>query len=406
MANEAWIGLTDQNVEGTFEWANGESVGYTNWTTYEPNNNGPTPNSCTPCGEADFTVVRASHGGWYDRYECNTHEFVMEIPCGNPITITQTAGPANGTFIQGGTSQVVTYVAVDDVTGASATCSFTVTVDECTPVYCESEGACTAYEWIDQVSLGSINNLSGNDGGYADYTSMTTTAAHGDVVNLQLTPGFSGSAYTETWRVWVDWNYDGDFYDQGELVYQGYGSSAVNGSFTVPSFAVLNKDLRVRVSMRWNCYAGPCSYFQYGEVEDYTISIQDFTVPDGMQTVMSQENSSLKEDGAKSRDNVKSYDDVIEDGSTEGVGLEMGDIYPNPILASKGVFNLDIRTGSKAEVTIRIIDLAGKVMLTDFVLLETGANKHTMDVTGFARGSYIIEVVSGGLKESTQLIVQ
>jgi hypothetical protein len=33
-----WLGLTDQDVEGTFVWVNGEPVTYTNWRAGEPNN--------------------------------------------------------------------------------------------------------------------------------------------------------------------------------------------------------------------------------------------------------------------------------------------------------------------------------------------------------------------------------
>ena len=297
-------------------------------------------------------------------------------------------------------------MATDQVTGATATCSFTVTVEQCVPNYCASSGACTAYEWIDQVSLGTINNQSGNDNGYGDYTNMATAASPGDVVNLQLTPGFSGSTYTETWRVWVDWNYDGDFNDYGEKVYQGYGSSTMYGSFTVPSWAVTNADLRVRVSMRWNCYAGPCSYFQYGEVEDYTLYINGNG--SAMQLAMTQSNDSKfkTEGGNAPLDNVKSYDDVADDVAVGGIGLEVSEIYPNPILASNGKFNLDVRTGHKTDVTVRIVDLSGRVHLTEVMQLETGANKRQLDVTGFARGSYLVEVISGNLKETTQLVVQ
>ncbi|MEO0969129.1 MAG: lectin-like protein, partial [Cyanobacteria bacterium J06639_18] len=35
---ELWIGLTDKNVEGQFEWSSGEALTYTNWVPGEPNN--------------------------------------------------------------------------------------------------------------------------------------------------------------------------------------------------------------------------------------------------------------------------------------------------------------------------------------------------------------------------------
>lgn len=401
----AWIGYNDQNMEGSFEWTSGENLTYENWANYEPNNGGG-GNSCGYCGDGDYVAIN-SNGAWYDKVNCNDYYFIMEIPCGNPITITQTSGPANGSFLNGGTTEVVTYVATDQVTGATATCSFTITVEQCVPEYCESSAACTAYEWIDQVSLGSIGNQSGNDNGYGDYTSMTTVASPGDVVNLQLTPGFSGTSYTETWRVWVDWNYDGDFYDQGELVYQGYGNSTLNGSFTVPSWATTDLGLRVRVSMRWNCYAGPCSYFQYGEVEDYTLFVTGGS--QGMavnNAINGTSTDSFKDNGFTPKNNVDTYSEVIEDVSVGGIGLELGDIYPNPVLASNGLFNLNIRTGQKTDVSVRIVDLSGKVLLTEVMQLETGANKRQLDVTGFARGSYLVEVISENMKETTQLVVQ
>lgn len=34
---EAWIGLTDKEEEGSFQWADGTSPGYTNWAEEQPN---------------------------------------------------------------------------------------------------------------------------------------------------------------------------------------------------------------------------------------------------------------------------------------------------------------------------------------------------------------------------------
>ncbi|PHR18355.1 MAG: hypothetical protein COA38_20090, partial [Fluviicola sp.] len=403
-ASRAWIGYTDQNVEGTFEWANGEGVSYENWANSQPDNYSGSPSSS--CGQADYTVIKANNGKWADKFECNLHEFVMEIPCGNSITITQTSGPSNGSFADGGTSQVVTYVATDDVTGATATCSFTVTVGECAPVYCESEGYCTAYEWIDQVVLGSINNQSGNNNGYADFTNMSTTASIGDAVFVQLTPGFSGAAYNEAWRIWVDWNYDGDFNDQGELVGQGYGSSTLSGSFIVPQYATTNVNLRVRVSMSWACsgYPPACGNFNYGEVEDYTLIIEDNI--NGMQTVIGQAGNESDFKQGRELVNLKSSEGMSSNMPVDNSGFEIGNIYPNPILSSNGRFNINVRAGSESDANVRIVDLSGKVLFTDVKHLEVGPNVVSLNVTGFPRGSYFVEVISGDNKQTTQLVVQ
>jgi GH25 family lysozyme M1 (1,4-beta-N-acetylmuramidase)/predicted small integral membrane protein len=55
-ANCAWIGLTDEQTEGVWKWVTGESVVYTNWSTYEPNN-------C--CGGEDYGEM-CSDGYWND----------------------------------------------------------------------------------------------------------------------------------------------------------------------------------------------------------------------------------------------------------------------------------------------------------------------------------------------------
>jgi hypothetical protein len=57
-----WIGFTDSAVEGTWVWASGEAVTYTNWAPGEPNDSMP-----PPIGE-DFAVLNwdSSTGAWND----------------------------------------------------------------------------------------------------------------------------------------------------------------------------------------------------------------------------------------------------------------------------------------------------------------------------------------------------
>ncbi|NIM16707.1 MAG: PKD domain-containing protein [Candidatus Aminicenantes bacterium] len=147
-----------------------------------------------------------------------------------------------------------------------------ITVNPGTVTYCTSSGNNQNYEYIARVRVGSIDNSSGASG-YTDFTYISTNVTKGASVSVYLTPGFVSSSYTEYWRVWIDYNKDGDFADSGETVFSGTGSSTVSGSFTVPTSAS-SGSTRMRVSMRYGGYPSSCGTFTYGEVEDYTVNIQ------------------------------------------------------------------------------------------------------------------------------------
>ena len=80
--NSAWIGYTDEDSEGKFEWANGSDNGYENWNNGEPNNSG---------GE-DYTEI-LNNGKWNDLP--NHHkQFIVEFSgsvSSLPTVITYTA---------------------------------------------------------------------------------------------------------------------------------------------------------------------------------------------------------------------------------------------------------------------------------------------------------------------------
>jgi len=93
----------------------------------------------------------------------------------------------------------------------------------------------------------------------------------GGNVAVTLTPAFSGSTYVEYWRVWIDYNKDGDFLDAGETVFAPASSTTtVTGNFTVA--AGVTGTTRMRVTMKYNAIPTSCETFSYGEVEDYTVS--------------------------------------------------------------------------------------------------------------------------------------
>ena len=120
-----------------------------------------------------------------------------------------------------------------------------------------------------------MNNNSGSDNGYGDYTNVSTTLSAGSTYTLSATEGTTYN-YDQDWRAWIDFNGDGIF-SSNEMVLdvENTSSTTVSSSFNVPSTA--SGEVRMRVSMKYfNIPAasqGACDSFTYGEVEDYTINL-------------------------------------------------------------------------------------------------------------------------------------
>ena len=82
---------------------------------------------------------------------------------------------------------------------------------------------------------------------YADFTNLVGDAGQGTNAEVAIT---YGTNYTYNTYVWVDWNNDLDFDDDGELVFEGESLSdnptTLNATFTVPATTALG-DYRMRV---------------------------------------------------------------------------------------------------------------------------------------------------------------
>lgn len=138
--------------------------------------------------------------------------------------------------------------------------------------YCASNGTNTSYEYINNVMLGSINNASGNNGGYGNYTNLMTVAAVGSSVAFNVAL-YTSATYNEAVSIFVDFNRDGDFDDLNETVYAATGTTnSFIGSFTIPATATIGQT-RVRVSMQYNSAPPTCGTFADGEVEDYILNM-------------------------------------------------------------------------------------------------------------------------------------
>ncbi len=167
---------------------------------------------------------------------------------------------------------IITYNVADSSGNAATEVTRTVIVNMAqTSNYCSATGN-TQYEYISNVSLGSINhNSGGSSNGYSDFTSEETTLAKGATYNISID---TNSGYRQFYAVWIDYNQDGDFNDQGEQVFTKENTSnhPVNDAITIPQQSQLGTT-RMRVSMRYGALPSACGSLTYGEVEDYTVNI-------------------------------------------------------------------------------------------------------------------------------------
>ncbi|MBI9068416.1 MAG: endonuclease [Salinivirgaceae bacterium] len=235
--------------------------------------------------------------------------------------------------------------------------------------YCSSKGANSSYEWIDLVQLASINNATGNDGGYKDYTGLSTDLSPGSQYTISYSCGFSGSSYTEFWHVYIDFNRDGDFEDADERV--GYQSSTSDGTlsstFTVPSGASIG-NTRMRVSMKYDGAATPCeSSFSYGEVEDYNINI---TTNKAASFASNNEASALNE-----------IQEII--------------VYPNP---TKNILNI---SSLNHDYNIEVYTIAGQKLISTTMYEINGQ----LNVSNLKPGVYYLKF-NDGIHQNTQRFIK
>jgi len=144
-------------------------------------------------------------------------------------------------------------------------------------INCLSKGNSTKLEFINRVKLGNINNLSGDNGGYKNFASLSANLIAGNSYAIKLTPGFHVIPHTEYWTVYIDYNRNNSFADAGERVFTGSSSSVLTGAINIPtSFA--NGASHMRVQMHYgSALTSPCAKFDYGEVEDYTVNLSGST---------------------------------------------------------------------------------------------------------------------------------
>jgi Zn-dependent metalloprotease len=252
--------------------------------------------------------------------------------------------------------------------------------------YCYSYGVTTYYMYNKKVKFSNINNASGNDGGYGNYSNLTANVKKGQTYPISLTTGYpTGDIYSVNWTVYIDYNQDGDFYDANETV--ATGTSATLSAFTryisIPSNALTGSTI-MRVQMFYtgaNVY-DPCGVGNDGEVEDYVVNIGNAN------KIATEAEAPL----AATKTAIKDFM-----------------IRPNPIARGSNA-TISYTTSKDGKIILKIIDVYGRVVQTqDLGLQHQGAYSHTLNFgQQLTAGNYfvIIEQDNNILAKSKIIITQ
>jgi hypothetical protein len=274
-------------------------------------------------------------------------------------TVTGTSLAVSGLSASTGYNFYVTAKdAAGNVSSASNTANVTTASTSIT-TYCNSQGG-TSREYINRVQMGSINNTSGNNNGYGNYTAQSTSLSTGATASITITPGWNGMSANEAYCVWIDYNKDGNF-GSNELVFSKSKtkSASVSGSFIIPSTAATGTT-RMRVSMKFNAFPTACEVFTNGEVEDYTVNIV---------------NGALVKNGSET-----AVAESVEVNKAE-VSAPSFKLYPNPVKDETLYFS-----GVESNASYAIFNLNGQQVANG------NANNNAVNVGSLPSGIYIIKI--------------
>ncbi len=266
------------------EICNADSSGFSNSYYFA------TEGCCLP--PTNFTVsnitTNSALASWEPVFAANSYNISLNGPMGSQLftNINSNSFDLAGLDICGTYNVQIQTVCDTGATVFTEPISFTTTgCGACLDLnYCPfSFGANnTELEWIENVTIGNIDNTSGDNGGYGFFPAATTDLLTYSSNSISLTPGYPVGVYPEWFVVYLDLNQDGDFLDTGEKVFDAGNITTVTvtGNIVIPGNAILGST-RLRVMMRWNTQVtNPCNGFAAGEVEDYCVTIVEGTAPD------------------------------------------------------------------------------------------------------------------------------
>ena len=240
--------------------------------------------------------------------------------------------------------------------------------------YCDASSDQPWEQYIRQVEVGDINNLSGkcdNGCGYSDFTNISTELVIGDLYDIALTAKYSFENHDEYWSAWIDFDGDNNF-SADELIISrftadlGYGiiTHTVENVFSVPANAQPGP-VRMRVALSRGGFPTACGDFAFGEVEDYTINLTGGNNTSG---IISNNNANLREETTVDFANLR--------------------LYPNPTV---NAITIDLTSYEQMEGIVKIQDQMGRILVS-FPLASLSGARTEIDLSDLTSGLYFLTV--------------
>ncbi len=293
--------------------------------------NGPCPAGPTPTNGGTIMSYCANLANGFGPLPSAKlkYELLVADNLRNPGTNPPTISPAGTTVVQGqsttltvsncsgtvvwndgvttGLSRTITpttsytYEAACSANGClTATAAAVVTVTCATPIACAvaAPNGLSPFFGIASFSLGAIStnsafgspaNLGTN---YQDLScAQSASLAAGSSYAFSLTGTFNNSAFA---KIYIDYNGNGQFTDAGELVYSGGNANSHSGNITIPTTALSNSALRMRVIFDPNSSSSACNLLGNGngsgKANDYAVTITGTTCPPGVRETVKSGN--------------------------------------------------------------------------------------------------------------------
>jgi len=257
---------------------------------------------------------------------------------------------------------------------------FSFTTEICN--VCDSSGDTDYQTSTTLVQFNTINNASTKSGGYEDNTLISTALklnkSYDLIVNAN-TDDTPSEVYRVQSKVWIDWNKNCSFNDEGEEYDLGSASATADGptslsplSIAVPAGAHIGEVI-MRVSTRYTdpppaiTYPTSCMASFDGEVEDYTLIIEDNTA------------------------------------SIEAFAFERFNVFPNP---TKGAFTLNLKLVNTDKVSVQLYDVRGRLITEKNYYNSATDFSETIFFEAASSGLYLLKVTNGNKQTTRKLIIQ